>query len=383
MVIQNSTTVLVGRYTRSSVGKDELYQVSNLILVTEVVKLILSTILEEITSRHRQQQQESFSSNGKSPVAVPSEAKKQNVGGGGLIESIQIHIVERPTDALKTLVPALLYMFQNSLYYVALSNLTAPVFQVTYQGKLVTTALVSVSLLNRRYSLQQWICIVTLSLGVAVVVLDQQQQQQGASSIATNASLVKGLTAVTMACFSSAMAGVYFEKVVKAIGSNTKHGENDNKSMTSTTVPTVSVWMRNIQLAFFTICTIVARMIWQHGMSSIASSSSTTATTTTTQPFFHGFTGWVWLLVFLQAGGGMLVAAVIKYADNVLKGLATGVSVCVATVASVLLLDEGSSATATLNRNFFIGASMILSSVYFFSNPLSSSSSSSSRKKNE
>ena len=35
--------------------------------------------------------------------------------------------------------------------------------------------------------------------------------------------------------------------------------------------------------------------------------------------FFHGFDGLVATVVFLQAAGGLLVAAVVKYADNILK----------------------------------------------------------------
>ena len=90
------------------------------------------------------------------------------------MSSIQLHILDRPKDALKILVPALLYLLQNSLLYVALSNLTAPIFQVTYQGKLVTTAVVSVIMLQRKYSFQQWVCLVALSLGVAIVVLGEK-----------------------------------------------------------------------------------------------------------------------------------------------------------------------------------------------------------------
>ena len=37
--------------------------------------------------------------------------------------------------------------------------------------------------------------------------------------------------------------------------------------------------------------------------------------------FFHGFDGLVATVVFLQAAGGLLVAAVVKYADNILKVL--------------------------------------------------------------
>jgi len=60
----------------------------------------------------------------------------------------------------------------------------------------------------------------------------------------------------------------------------------------------------------------------------------------------------------------MLVAAVIKYADNVLKGMATGVSVATGTFASTFLFGT------TLSVQFGMGAAMILVSVYFFSNDL-------------
>merc|ERR1712241_1008710 len=107
--------------------------------------------------------------------------------------------------------------------------------------------------------------------------------------------------------------------------------------------------MRNIQLAFFTIITALLQGMWsKEGDSS--------------QHYFHGFTFWAWVLVFLQAGGGLLVAAVIKYADNVLKGLATGVSVCFATAVSTVLFGT------PISGQFGIGASMILVAVYFFSN---------------
>jgi UDP-sugar transporter A1/2/3 len=336
MVLQNSATVLVGRYTRTSVPKDELYVVNHLILVTEVGKLLLSCVFEY------------FTSNGK------------------LMESIQTNILDRPKDALKILVPALLYLVQNSLLYVALSNLTAPIFQVTYQTKLVTTAMVSVVMLNRKYSTQQWICLVVLSIGVAIVVLGESSSVAPAKTSTTTAgntqSLMVGLMAVTVACVSSALAGVYFEKVIKTAGSEKQKP--------------VSVWMRNIQLAFFTICTAFAQGLWTsmfhpHYGADAANNAATAvaaaAAAAVPNSYFHGFTGWVWLLVALQAGGGLLVAAVIKYADNVLKGLATGVSVCFATLVSTILFGT------PLSGQFTVGATAILISVYFFSNPMNTS----------
>ena len=325
MVLQNSATVLVGRYSRSSVPAEELYVVNHLIVVTEIGKLLLSCLFEYFTTN------------------------------GQLIQSIKMNIIQKPYDALKIMVPALLYLVQNTLLYVALSNLTAPLFQVTYQGKLVTTAIVSVIMLKRTYSLQQWICLIVLSIGVAIVVLGESSSKKDAAEDKSHEqSLAVGLLSVTVACLSSALAGVYFEKVVKAAGPG---GEKAKP---------VSVWMRNIQLAFFTIWTALLQGFWS-GQKSIGSEP---------KPYFHGFSRLVWTLVFLQAGGGLLVAAVIKYADNVLKGLATGVSVCFATAVSTVLFKT------PLSPQFSLGAAMILSSVYLFSNPLKRKSASSTGSDN-
>mmetsp|Transcript_13631 Transcript_13631/g.28583 ORF Transcript_13631/g.28583 Transcript_13631/m.28583 type:complete len:361 (-) Transcript_13631:276-1358(-) len=310
MVLQNSATVLVGRYTRAGIRVEDQYSVNHLIVITEIGKFLLSCVFEHVTTN------------------------------GALTKSIRENIIDRPRDALKIMIPALLYLVQNTLLYVALSNLTAPLFQVTYQAKLVTTAIVSVIMLNRKYSPQQWVCLVALSVGVAVVVLDKQDDSKKKDDdVMAPQSLIVGLTAVSVACFSSALAGVYFEKVVK----NPSGGKQ---------IP-VSVWMRNMQLAFFTIVIAVFQGLWSGSDPDKASLS-----------YFHGFTFWPCVLVCLQAGGGLLVAAVIKYADNVLKGLATGVSVCFATAVSFVLFGT------PISGQFVVGAFVILVSVYFFSNPM-------------
>lgn len=225
---------------------------------------------------------------------------------------------------------------------MALSNLAAPIFQVTYQAKLVTTAVVSAIMLQRKYSLKQWVCLVILSVGVAIVVLgEKQDKKKEEDDDKTVQSLGVGLIAVSIACFSSALAGVYFEKVLK------------NKVTTDNGVSRepVSLWMRNMQLAFFSVIIAFIQGLAQQGEEP-------------KKPYLHGFTCWVWVLVSLQVGGGLLVAAVIKYADNVLKGLATGVSVVVATCCSAVFFG------VPLTSQFSAGAGMILTSVYFFSNDL-------------
>ena len=309
MVLQNSATVLVGRHTRSR-SPDELFEISSFIIACEASKLLLSCFFEFIHS------------------------------GGHLIQSIRQNIFTSK-ESLLILVPTLLYLIQNSLLHVALSHLSAPVFQVTYQFKLVTTALASVLFLDRRYSPKQWVCLLSLGAGVATVVLGERvtvlkeavtpdtNAQVGLEEISNIHSIALGLAAVCTACVSSALASVSLERMLKGTSSaGNKKGKEDNASdetLSSRKQP--SLWLRNIELATFSL--IVATIRRQHSLYGRSSEEI--------KPFFHNFSGWVYVLLGLQAGGGLLVAAVMKYADNVLKGLATGVSVVVSSVGSAVL----------------------------------------------
>lgn len=46
------------------------------------------------------------------------------------------------------------------------------------------------------------------------------------------------------------------------------------------------------------------------------------------------------LNLFLQAFGGLVIATVIKYADNILKGFATSLSIILSTVISYYILAD-------------------------------------------
>jgi len=296
MTAQNSTVVLVSRYTRAGVSNEDSYVINDLIMVQEFGKLILAAALE------------------------------YNATNGQLVRSMKENIFDRPKDFFRILIPSLLYLVQNSLLYVAISNLTAPMFQVTYQCKLLTTAVVSVIMLQRKYSLKQWLCLTALGIGVAIVVLGAQSDSKKDASDSNEEgedanvqNLFVGLMAVTIACLCSAFAGVYFEFVLK-------RPTNDGGEARAP----VSMWMRNVQMAFFSICIAYINMVRDsdRGVTGLVDENNDPII----KPFMHGFTGWVYVVVMLQAGGGLLVAAVIKYADNVLKGMATGVSVVTATL---------------------------------------------------
>ena len=78
-----------------------------------------------------------------------------------------------------------------------------------------------------------WNVLAILFLGVCIVQLPQEALtgEKGLLSSFTETSNFKGLVFIILACFTSAFAGVYFEKLLK----------------TSKT----SVWIRNIQLGMY------------------------------------------------------------------------------------------------------------------------------------
>ena len=55
--------------------------------------------------------------------------------------------------------------------------------------------------------------------------------------------------------------------------------------------------------------------------------------------FFYGYDLIVVSVVLLQAIGGLVVAVVVKYADNILKGFAASFSIITSCIISIFVLD--------------------------------------------
>lgn len=64
---------------------------------------------------------------------------------------------------------AIVYTIQNNLLYVASSHLDAATTQVTYQLKILTTALFSVTMLHTKLSTMKWFSLLVLVVGVTLV----------------------------------------------------------------------------------------------------------------------------------------------------------------------------------------------------------------------
>ncbi|ORZ24433.1 nucleotide-sugar transporter-domain-containing protein [Absidia repens] len=329
LVVQNSTLVLLMRYSRivQKVGQP-MYIASTAVFLAELLKIIACLVV----MRYQQPSWQHF------------------------VGFIRTELLGRPRETLKMLIPSGLYALQNNLLYVALSNLEAATFQVTYQMKILSTAIFSVVLLKRTLQRDKWVALVMLMIGVTLVQSQSMassatppsippQQQPGTvddaehlladelteddmGNILVTQSPFIGLIAVITSCISSGFAGCYFEKILK----------------TSET----SMWVRNIQLgisgAFFSLVGMLA-----YDMQPIREGG-----------LLQGYDGLTWIVVVNQALGGLLVAIVVKFADNILKGFATSLSIIVSGVISFYLFNFQPTLT------FMTGACIVMVSSYLY-----------------
>ncbi|CAB1342777.1 unnamed protein product [Coregonus sp. 'balchen'] len=257
MTMVAATYTVVLRYTRT-ISSTAMYFSTTAVCVTEVIKLFLS--LGMLT--------------------------KETGSFGRLKASIVEHVFQSPKELLKLSVPSVVYAIQNNMAFIALSNLDAAVYQVTYQLKIPCTALCMVLMLNRSLSRLQWLSVCMLCGGV-------------------EQNPFWGFMAIAVAVFCSGFAGVYFEKVLKS--SDT------------------SLWVRNIQMYLSGIVVTLAGVYMTEGAQVIQ------------KGFFYGYTPWVCFVVFLASVGGLYTSVVVKYTDNIMKGFSAAAAIVLSTVASVIL----------------------------------------------
>lgn len=299
LTFQNAVLSLSMRYVETQYG--DKFVSSTAVVMSEVVKCIISLFLvyyyESLSLVH-------------------------------FIKTLHGTVVKQPIDTLKVSVPAVVYIVQNNLLYISASHLDAATNQVTYQLKILTTALFAVCILRRSLGVHQWVALVFLLSGVALVQLSDVKDHSAATSEGQNR--VVGLVAVLAACFLSGFAGIYFEKILK--GSD------------------ISIWMRNVQLS---IIAIPAGLFHAY---------TNSWDKLTSLGFFYGYNFFVIYVILLQAVGGLIVAVVVKYADNILKGFATSLAIILSCIFSIYLFNF------SINYCFVIGTIFVIFSVFLYSN---------------
>ena len=174
------------------------------------------------------------------------------------------------------------------------------------------------------------VCILVLFFGVALVQMPSDSGGGVSNNTGKNPTI--GLVAILSACMSSGFAGVYFEMMVK----------------TSVDGEIPSIWLKNVQLALFGFFFAIWGVYVKDG--EIVALNG----------FLGGYNEVVWTVIFLQAFGGLVIAAVIKYADNILKGFASSLSIIFSALISYYLGDF------TLTNNFVLGGILVLASTMMY-----------------
>ena len=273
-------------------------------------------------------------------------------------------------EGLKMAVPALLYVVQNNLLFFAVSRLEPAVFQITYQLKIATTALFSVIMLKRTLTRAQWagvglllpgVCLVQLSRlssaenddVIVPVLINANVNSTSSNMILNNVAQISlspgvglgvaplhhgvsflgqllGFVAVLFSCVTSGFAGVYFEKVLKSAKS-------------------LSLWERNVQLATYSILIAGASVIMKDFQRVI------------TDGPFVGMSMSSGIVILLQAAGGLVIAVVVRYTDNIAKAFATSVSMIISSILTIFFFDFHPPLI------FFIGAGLVGMAVRFYS----------------
>ena len=169
------------------------------------------------------------------------------------------------------------------------------------------------------------VALFVLTAGIATVQASQMHSGSEAGDEGKK-NVPLGLALVLIVASLSGFAGVYFEKVLKG--------------------SPISLWIRNVHLALLSVGTAgagVASTSLQHGCGA-----------------FSGLGAVAWGYVLIQSLGGLLIAAVIKYADNILKAFATSVSILLVSLVSAVFFGFA------LSPLFFVGAAGVVYAIFLY-----------------
>ncbi|KAG7341562.1 UDP-galactose transporter [Nitzschia inconspicua] len=232
-------------------------------------------------------------------------------------------------NTLLVSVPASAYNLQMTLEYIALANLDAAMFSVLVQTKLLFTATFAALVIGKKLKYIQVISLVLLTVGVMLCNMRFGDD-------AKNSNL-KGILATLGIAVSSGFASVYTEKVIKT--------QRQKSPLVSGQYGLAYTQVQLASMSLVTIgiyaCLMDFSTIMQYGL-------------------FHNFNGGAFLTVFNSAIGGLIVAGVLKYADSVLKGYATAISVIMTGLFSMMLFGTH------LHAVYFMGIANVVIAVLLY-----------------
>ncbi|CAK8692978.1 CMP-sialic acid transporter-like isoform X1 [Clavelina lepadiformis] len=254
---------------------------------------------------------------------------------------LKLQVLDKAKGTFSMALPSCLYALQNNMIFVSLANMDVPIQQVLFQLKIPFTAFLCVLLLGKSLTTRQWFAVFMIFTGTGAIEYQSAYGflKNGAAKAEQKTSehednFVVGFVAVLVASLCSALAGVYFEKMIK---------QEDSP-----------IWVRNFQMYIWSIPATLLSSFLQD-FSKIKK-----------EGFFVDYTSIVWLIIIVSSLGGILVSFVLLHTDNVTKSFAASTSLVLSTFASYLLFEY--------NIGIYFAGGMILvcCAIYVYAHPLPS-----------
>ncbi|TYZ59998.1 hypothetical protein PybrP1_002189 [[Pythium] brassicae (nom. inval.)] len=324
LVVQNTALGIVSKYSRLSTGPK--YKPGTAVFLVEFMKFLICFLVL---------------------------CKLKNGDVQASVRALRFEVFADTQGLKKMVVLAFLYAVQNMMALFAYDYVDVATYQIVYQLKIITTAMFMIVLLNRRFSVVQWGAMITLMVGVAVCSYsrlpaaqapaahepaeddDRDDAHGDAHGGGLDSTRIIGISIVLGLAVNSGLAAAYFERVMKS-------------HKTTTTMQTLDpLWVRNLQLSAVSIAVCAvdlarnAQDLWADG-------------------FFHGFHATVWSVILLQAVGGLTIAAVVRYSDNVVKNFGTSFSLIFSCMISNYMFDQRASLL------FYVGVALVVVSVFIY-----------------
>jgi UDP-sugar transporter A1/2/3 len=181
-------------------------------------------------------------------------------------------------------------------------------------------------MLRRVFSWTKWRALLLLVLGCVLVASPAFTHTAAASNDVLLVQYLSGIVAIIGLVCASGYSAVYFESILKT--------------------EKVSIWERNFQLAAYSIMLmlmlLMAQNIYAYQATGVGGSARHSVA------LFEQWTANATVLSFISAAGGLLVAASLKYADSVLKTLATSGSIVLSAVLGHALLGAELDVVASI-----------------------------------
>ena len=238
-------------------------------------------------------------------------------------------------DSYPFIVPGALYAFNNNLEFVVLRYLDIARFSAMSNLKIMSTGLLFRFFLKRKISPRQWLALVLLTCGATLA--EYKPPRDGVVVSAEDESSYRtGVMLTLLYCTISGFAGCYNQYILQT-------GESGQAMQES-------IHFQNVQLYSYGIV-FNAVGIWLKGDLGMVLSTG----------FFTGYNAWTWTVVLNLSCIGLVLSAVMKYADVLIKVFTTAGAMVASTILARVFFGF------VITPYFISGVALITASVYLYS----------------